>query len=63
MALDKAIENGKEYRKQYHGSEAIARSCRCHGGCDYCKGRRMYKYLRKIEKAEQDLKEWEEDEG
>lgn len=47
----KAIEYGKEHRKPYKGSKAIDRSCRNHGGCDYCLGNRMYKYRKVIEKT------------
>lgn len=47
MSLDKAIEHHKERRKQYTGCEAIDPSCRCHGGCDWCLGNRMYKYKKK----------------
>ena len=43
MTLDKAIDNGKERRKQYYGSKAIDRTCRCHGGCPYCEGNRLHK--------------------
>lgn len=36
MSLDKAIKSGKERRKPYYGSKSIDRSCRNHGGCDWC---------------------------
>lgn len=42
MSLDKAIQQGKEHRKQYTGAKAIDPSCRNHGGCDWCEGNRMY---------------------
>ena len=32
MTLDKAIEHGKEHRKQYRGSKVFDRTCRNHGG-------------------------------
>jgi hypothetical protein len=48
MAMDKAIEHGKEHRKQYHGAKAVDKSCRNHGGCPYCEAGRMYKYLRQM---------------
>ena len=44
MSLDKAIKYGKEKRKPYTGSKAIACSCRNHGGCEWCLGNRLYKY-------------------
>ena len=53
MSLDKAIKHGHEHRKPYHGSKAIDRSCRNHGGCDWCEGNRKHKY-RKIKIAMDD---------
>lgn len=47
MSLDKAIEHGKENRKQYRGGKAIDRSCRNHGGCTWCEENRKYKYLKR----------------
>lgn len=44
MGQDKAIEHGKEKRKQYHGSKAIDRSCRNHGSCPWCKENRLHKF-------------------
>lgn len=35
MGLEKAIAHGKEHRKPYHDSRAIAGECRNHGGCPY----------------------------
>jgi len=57
MSLDKAIEHGKEHRKQYRGSKAIDRTCRNHGSCEVCKGNRLYK-SKKIAEA---IKSREED--
>ena len=50
MSMDKAIKSGKEHRKEYYGSEAIAKSCRCHGSCPICLGNRMYQYKKEKEK-------------
>ena len=61
--LDKAIENGKEYRKPYKGSKAFDPSCRCHGGCPWCLGNRMYKFKKRELAMEQRLLEeevWDE---
>ena len=52
MSLDKAIEHGKEHRKPYSGSKAIARSCRNHGSCDWCKGNRLHKF--RVKRGEDD---------
>ena len=46
MSMDKAIAAGKEHRKPYTGSRAIDASCRCHGGCDWCRGNRTYQHIR-----------------
>ncbi len=40
--LDKAIEHGKEKRKQYSNPKRIDPTCRNHGGCPYCEGNRNY---------------------
>ena len=57
MSLNKAIIHGKEYRKPYTNSKAFDYSCRNHGGCDYCKGNRMYSINRELERTTQMLKE------
>lgn len=43
MSLDKAIESGKEHRKQYSGCQAFDPGCRCHGGCTWCRDNRMHR--------------------
>lgn len=47
MSMIKAIESGKEYRKPYRGAKAIAKSCRNHGSCEWCRMNRQYKFLKK----------------
>ena len=54
MSLDKAIAHGKEYRKPFRGAKAIDKTCRNHGGCEWCKGNRLHKY-KKREKVEEKL--------
>lgn len=58
MSLDKAIEHGKEKRKPWMDSRAIAKSCRNHGDCEFCKGNRLYGRRRLEEKAKLELKEY-----
>lgn len=59
MALNKAIASGKEYRKEYRRlAQRIAKSCRCHGGCDWCLSNRMYKYEKQKQKTADMLKEF-----
>lgn len=62
MALDKAIQNGKEHRKPYYGSKSFDRTCRNHGGCPWCEENRKYKYIKKKQKTDLQLKEFEEKE-
>ncbi|WHH59145.1 hypothetical protein [Petroclostridium sp. X23] len=52
MSLDKAIEHGKEKRKQYRGAKAVDHTCRNHGTCPHCKSNRLYKQKRDKEKVE-----------
>ena len=42
MGLEKAIEHGKEHRKQYRGSKQFESSCRNHNGCPWCERNRMH---------------------
>ena len=44
MSLHKAIESGKEHRKEYRGAKAIDPSCRNHGDCPWCTEGRKHKY-------------------
>lgn len=55
MSLDKAIEHGKEHRKQYKGGKAIDRTCRNHGGCVWCEENRKHKYLKKLQETIQEM--------
>lgn len=57
MSFDKAIESGKEHRKQYRGAKRVAPSCRNHGDCGWCEQNRTYRSLRYKEKIKYDLKE------
>lgn len=44
VALDKAIEHGKEKRKPYRGAKAIDCTCRNHGSCKWCEENRKHKF-------------------
>lgn len=48
MSLDKAIKSKKEHRKQYYGSKAFDKTCRCHGGCPYCESNRLHSTKKRI---------------
>ena len=50
MAMDKAIEHGKEHRKPYTGAKAVSKHCRNHGVCEWCQSNRQYKNLKKMQK-------------
>lgn len=56
MALDKAIESGKEHRKKFRGSKRIDKTCRNHGGCDYCKANRLYSTRKAMDAMKEQLK-------
>ena len=58
MSLDKAILHGKEHRKPYSGGKAIDKTCRNHGGCEWCLGNRMHSTNVKKEKADSLEKEF-----
>ena len=66
MGLEKAIKHKKEKRRPYYGSKAFDKSCRCHGGCDWCLENRMYQTLKEEERcnfSEKELNEYNENEG
>lgn len=59
MALNKAIEHGKEKRRPYKGAKAVDCSCRNHGTCEWCRENRMYKTIRDLARTRQEMKESE----
>lgn len=59
--LNKAIEHGKEHRKQYTGAKAVDCSCRNHGDCEWCKSNRLYKNNKRIDKMNEKIKEYKEE--
>lgn len=63
MSLNKAIEYGKEHRKEYKGSKAIDSTCRNHGSCEYCKLNRLYQIRKEKEKALEKLQEYTDIKG
>ena len=60
MSLKKAIESGKEHRKQYVGAKACDKTCRNHGGCPHCEENRNYKNRKRLEAAKDQEKDLEE---
>lgn len=57
MGFEKAIEHNKIKRKSYRGSKSFDYSCRNHGTCEWCKGNRTYKNV----KRELQSKEYEKE--
>jgi hypothetical protein len=58
MSLDKAIQYGKEHRRQYKRAELFSRSCRNHGTCSWCKNNRTHKFKRASLSSKQQIKEY-----
>ena len=58
MGLEKAIAHGKEHRKPYHDSRAVASECRNHAKCDYCLSNRMNSCTKQKQADRQKLKEY-----
>ena len=59
MSLEKAIQHGKEKRKNYRGSKTWDWSCRNHGSCDYCRNNRLHSIKLKEFTAIEEVKEWQ----
>lgn len=47
MSFDKAIQSGKEHRKQYRGAKNVSYRCRNHGDCPWCKSNRLFNNRKK----------------
>lgn len=58
MGLEKGIEHGKEFRKEYYGAEAVDASCRPHGGDCWAYENRMYKNRKREEGMKEREKEY-----
>lgn len=63
MGLEKAIAHGKERRKPYYDSRAVAGECRNHGWCPWCTGNRLHSFEKQKQAAIQKLKEYFADDG
>ena len=61
MSLDKAIESGKERRRQYRGAQLVSKQCRSHNPnadqCPWCKGNRLHNTDKRLIEANEQLKE------
>ena len=56
MSLDKAIKYGKEKRKPFRGGKSVSSHCRNHGGCEYCKGNRLYQTKKELERCDTNVR-------
>ena len=56
MSLNKAIEHGKEHRKQYQGAKAVDPYCRNHGRCSWCKRNRLYSSKKALEAVKEKMR-------
>jgi len=45
----------KDRRQPYRGSRAFDTSCRCHGGCPWCEGNRLYQDKRERQAADDEI--------
>ena len=61
MGLEKAIEHGKEHRKQYMDARAVSRACRNHGGCQWCEYNRTYHNRKRLEAARLEFNSFKRD--
>ena len=50
MGMEKAIQSGKEHRKEYRGPQAVDKTCRCNGSCSWCQSNRLYKNKKRLQK-------------
>lgn len=49
MGMEKAIQSGKEHRKEYYGAKSFDKSCRNGGSCAYCQANRIYKNKKRLQ--------------
>ena len=60
MSLDKSIQYGKSRRKPYTGAKEIAKECRNHGWCDWCRSNRTHKNDKRELAIEQEMREYDD---
>lgn len=47
----------RTYKKSYTKSKRFDKTCRCNGGCSYCRDNRLYQTNKQLLKTDQDIKE------
>ena len=63
MGMEKAIEHGKEHRKEYRGAKAVDRTCRNHGSCMWCYYGRMHNNLKRKLSIDEQIEEYIENDS
>lgn len=53
--------HNKTVKHPYTGGKAIAKSCRCHGSCDWCRDNRLYRSHKKLRETQEKLIEFLEE--
>lgn len=48
MGFDKNYPNRKDKRKPYYDSRSFDHTCRSHGSCSACQGKREYKVKKRL---------------
>lgn len=61
MSLDKTIQHLKEHRKPYRGVKAVDITCHNHGSDDWAMEDCLIQPMKKLAKAEDKLKEHQEE--
>lgn len=57
MAFDKKYPNRKDKRKPYRDSRRFDRTCRCHGSCAWCRGKRTFTNRKREAEAQEELRQ------
>ena len=61
MALDKAIEHGREQRRPYRGAKAVDPACRNHGSDEWAVDNRLHAARMNLDAVEDRIREWQEE--
>ena len=54
----KFSDRKKDWKQPYRKSRRFDRTCRCHGGCPWCEGNKMFFDNKRRIDAEEQLKEY-----
>jgi len=56
MTSTNNIKMSRTIRKEYTGSKRVSKSCRCNGGCSYCRSNRMYSTNKRKQRVKEEMK-------